>query len=582
MSEAISAIRNGKPLLNPRERVGGTAYIDKGSGEPVVLIHGVGLNADAWGPQFAELEKTHRVIAIDMLGHGESDVAIATPTLDSYVQQLVELLDARGISAANIIGHSMGGLVAIGFALAHPARTLRLAVLNSVYKRSAEKRAAVEARAFEIAKVRSVGNVDQPLERWFGPLSQQPAVAQDVRSWLLSANPTGYAAAYSIFAASDDAFVGKLNQLSMPALFATGSMDMNSSPEMAKAMAAEAQGGKALVVEGERHMMNLTSPAVVNAAIISLLQEPISTIDPKDLRKAFGTFMTGVTVVTTRDAGGTPRGFTANSFSSVSLDPPLLLVCLSRRSSSCETFATARSFAVNILSESQKLVSGNFASRKPDKFADVAYTESATGNPLLPGSVAWFDCAGFSTVEAGDHLILIGRVTSYAHTDANPLGYARGGYVTLGLEQSAVNAAAQAGRTEVGAILECQGKLLVFPTADGKYELPHVGRGGEAASAAKLLTQLQSENITARLGFLFAVYENREDHSQSIYYRGEVEQAGSSAKVVLLDFETLPWDKFRDDATRSMLKRYSNERQQGRYKIYAGDHLSGAVRDVSE
>jgi flavin reductase (DIM6/NTAB) family NADH-FMN oxidoreductase RutF len=397
----------------------------------------------------------------------------------------------------------------------------------------------------------------------------------------MSANPQGYGVAYGIFASSDEAFAGKLQDLSMPSLFATGSQDINSSPAMAGAMASEARHGKLLVLEGARHLMNLTHADEVNAALRDLLQTPVETFDLKDLRKAFGSFMTGVTVVTTQEANGSLRGFTANSFSSVSLDPPLLLVCMNKASASCEAFTSAESFAVNILSESQKDVSGVFASKRPDKFANADYTLSASGNPLLTGSLAWFDCVRHDAIDAGDHVILIGRVKSYGHVDANPLGYARGGYVTLGLEQSAVNAAAQAGRTEVGAILECDGKLLVFPAANGKYELPHVGRAGEAGTASRLQAFLASKGISAKLGFLFAVYENKEDQHQSIYYRGDAELEGK-AEAALLSFDALPWEAFRDDATRSMLKRYSQERLQGRYRIYSGDQVSGDVREVDE
>jgi flavin reductase (DIM6/NTAB) family NADH-FMN oxidoreductase RutF/pimeloyl-ACP methyl ester carboxylesterase len=581
MSDALVLPRTSRPLLAPRKRARGTAYLDAGSGEAVILIHGVGLNADAWRPQFEEFAKTHRAIAIDMLGHGESEVASGAVTLDSYVQQVADLMTACGITAANIIGHSMGGLVAIGFALAHPARTLRLAVLNSVYKRSAENRAAVEARAKEISRSGSVGNVEEPLERWFGSRRQQPEIAQNVRAWLASANPNGYAAAYHVFASSDEAFAGKLAGLSMPSLFATGSYDVNSSPVMAGAMASEARRGKLLVLEGARHLMNLTHAEAVNEALRELLQTPVETFDFKDLRKAFGSFMTGVTVVTTQEPNGSLRGFTANSFSSVSLDPPLLLVCMNKASASCEAFSSAPSFAVNILSESQKEVSGVFASKRSDKFANADYTLSASGNPLLTGSLAWFDCAHHDAVDAGDHVILIGRVKSYGHVDANPLGYARGGYVTLGLEQSAVNAAAQAGRTEVGAILECDGKLLVFPAANGKYELPHVGRAGEAGTASRLQAFLASKGISAKLGFLFAVYENKEDQNQSIYYRGDAELERNDA-ATLLSFDALPWEAFRDYATQTMLKRYSVERLQGRYRIYSGDQTSGDVREVGE
>jgi flavin reductase (DIM6/NTAB) family NADH-FMN oxidoreductase RutF/pimeloyl-ACP methyl ester carboxylesterase len=581
MSEVLAVPRMSRLLLASRKRAGGTAYLEAGSGEAVILIHGVGLNADAWAPQLEELAKTHRVIAIDMLGHGKSEVAPGTVTLDNYIRQVADLMTACGIAAANIVGHSMGGLVAIGFALAHPARTLRLAVFNTVYKRNAENRAAVEARAREITRSGTVGNVEEPLERWFGPRRQQPDIAQDVRNWLASANPEGYGAAYRIFASSDEVFAGKLHGLAMPSLFATGSLDINSSPSMASAMASEARHGKLLVLEGARHLMNLTHADAANMALRELLKTPVETFDFKDLRKAFGSFMTGVTVVTTQEANGNLRGFTANSFSSVSLDPPLLLVCMNKASASCEAFSSAASFAVNILSESQKEVSGVFASKRPDKFANADYTLSASGNPLLAGSLAWFDCAHHDAIDAGDHVILIGRVKSYSHVDANPLGYARGGYVTLGLEQSAVNAAAQAGRTEVGAILECDGKLLVFPAPSGKYELPHVGRAGEAGTASRLQVFLASKGINAKLGFLFAVYENKEDQHQSIYYRGDAELERNDA-ATLLSFDALPWEAFRDDATRSMLRRYSQERLQGRYRIYSGDQISGDVREVGE
>ena len=95
--------------------------------------------------------------------------------------------------------------------------------------------------------------------------------------------------------------------------------------------------------------------------------------DPAALRSALGQFATGVTIVTTLDGAGRRVGLTANSFTSVSLDPPLLLVCIGKAASSCATFSKARHFAVNILAEDQKHVSGAFASKRPDKFADVSW-----------------------------------------------------------------------------------------------------------------------------------------------------------------------------------------------------------------
>jgi flavin reductase (DIM6/NTAB) family NADH-FMN oxidoreductase RutF len=94
-------------------------------------------------------------------------------------------------------------------------------------------------------------------------------------------------------------------------------------------------------------------------------------IDAMDLRRALGAFATGVTVVTTVDGDGNPRGFTANSFTSVSLEPPLILVCLAKRAASCPVFQVAESFAVNILSEDQKAVSSAFSSPTADRFGTV-------------------------------------------------------------------------------------------------------------------------------------------------------------------------------------------------------------------
>jgi pimeloyl-ACP methyl ester carboxylesterase/flavin reductase (DIM6/NTAB) family NADH-FMN oxidoreductase RutF len=567
MSEA-SARQNGRMPGLARQISGGTAYVREGSGEPLVFIHGVGLNADAWRPQIEAFATTQRVIAIDMLGHGGSATPPEDATLESYVEQLRQLLDDLDIKAATIVGHSMGGLVALGFALRHPSRTLRVAVLNSVYDRDSASRAAVEARAREIAKRGTAGNVDEPLRRWFGQENADPGIISQVKAWLSSVDPQSYAIAYRIFASSDDAFIGRLGDLSVPALFATGSLDPNSTPAMARAMAAAAPRGQALILEGQRHMMNLVDPAAVNQALGQLLAQPAERIDPRELRAAFGTFMTGVTVVTTRDTTGAPRGFTANSFTSVSLDPPLLLICIGRTAASCATFTDASGFAVNILAEQQKDISGIFASKRSDKFSAVPWHPASSGNPLIDGAVAWFDCARANVIEAGDHVILV---------DANPLGYARGGYVTLGLEQAAVNAAAHDGRTVVGAILESAGRLVLMPGSGPQtFTLPEAGPTGNVSA---LKSSLLSAGIDASLGFLFAVFENPQTRTQSIYYRGEaLLRDGSPA--ILVDFDAIPWDRLPDEAIRTMLRRYAEERQQGRFKIYSGDHEQGEVRAV--
>jgi flavin-dependent trigonelline monooxygenase, reductase component len=152
-------------------------------------------------------------------------------------------------------------------------------------------------------------------------------------------------------------------------------------------------------------------------------------LDALELRRAFGCFVTGVTVVTAIDGAGRPRGFTANSFTSVSLEPPLVLVCIARTAGSYPLFSTAPHFAINILSEEQRPISSRFASKEVDKFARVEWWAGRTGSPLIAGTVAWLDCQAEQQIDAGDHLILVGRVVDFQHSTQTPLGFCRGNYL---------------------------------------------------------------------------------------------------------------------------------------------------------
>ena len=155
--------------------------------------------------------------------------------------------------------------------------------------------------------------------------------------------------------------------------------------------------------------------------------------NPSALRDAFGGFMTGVTVVTTREPNRAPLGFTANSFSSVSLDPPMLLVCVGRSLSSHDIFANCAHFAVSVLAEGQEGVSNVFASFKGDRFAQIAHGSDTNGIPVIDGAVAQFSCRRAQSIPAGDHTILLGQITGFTHRDGLGLGYARGQYFSLGL-----------------------------------------------------------------------------------------------------------------------------------------------------
>jgi flavin reductase (DIM6/NTAB) family NADH-FMN oxidoreductase RutF len=155
-----------------------------------------------------------------------------------------------------------------------------------------------------------------------------------------------------------------------------------------------------------------------------------AALDIAELRRTFGSFATGVAVATTLDSEGVPKGFTANSFTSVSLDPPLVLVCVDNAASCHGAFAAATHFAINILCEAQQHVSRAFASKSADKFAGMLWVSGTTGSPIFPDSTAWLDCETYNRVEAGDHLIVIGKVLNFGHSPSKgPLGYHRGSYI---------------------------------------------------------------------------------------------------------------------------------------------------------
>ncbi|CAG9210570.1 Beta-ketoadipate enol-lactone hydrolase [Paraburkholderia sabiae] len=243
--------------------------------ETVVLIHGVGMNQSVWAPQIDALTAAYQVIVYDMLGHGASALPTPAPTLDEYASQLEALLDAMKIERAHVVGHSMGALVALEFALTHPQRTLSVAALNAVYDRTPAQREAVMSRAATLSDAPAAAGVDATLSRWFGdPVpGHLTQAAQAVRDLLLSVDPIGYARTYRLFASSDDAHVGRLAHLAVPALFLTGECDPNSSPSMSLAMADVAPYGRAEVISNERHMMNVTDPARVNERLLAFLAE---------------------------------------------------------------------------------------------------------------------------------------------------------------------------------------------------------------------------------------------------------------------------------------------------------------------
>lgn len=156
-----------------------------------------------------------------------------------------------------------------------------------------------------------------------------------------------------------------------------------------------------------------------------------ASFDGRALRDAFGSFATGVTIVTTSGPGGVDIGLTANSFSSVSLDPPMVLWSLARSSMNMDAFRNSGHFAVHILSADQEALSSRFASKGVDRFEGLALDRGPDGVPLLPDCMARFACKLAYQYEGGDHVIFVGEIVDFSHSARKPLVFHGGRYGML-------------------------------------------------------------------------------------------------------------------------------------------------------
>ncbi|MGL4312307.1 MAG: flavin reductase family protein [Paracoccaceae bacterium] len=298
--------------------------------------------------------------------------------------------------------------------------------------------------------------------------------------------------------------------------------------------------------------------------------------NPRQLRDAFGTFMTGVTVVTMIDDGGDPLGFTANSFSSVSLDPPLLLVSIARTSRNYAAFTATTGFAINILSEGQKDVSNTFARPVEDRFASIDWRRGPVGSPLIGGVSAWFDCTLHKIVDAGDHAILIGHVGAFEATQAPGLGYYRGSYFTPALTGAS---AATGPDVVVSAVIEAAGKVLLIDDGAGGLTLPtaRVGREGAQKALAALIGNL---GVEAAPGFIYAVYEDVVRAHQHIAFLCPASDVAKPRGGGFVELSAAGLCDVTDPAMRVMLERLAEESRMGNYGIYFGNQDQGRVEPI--
>jgi flavin reductase (DIM6/NTAB) family NADH-FMN oxidoreductase RutF len=156
------------------------------------------------------------------------------------------------------------------------------------------------------------------------------------------------------------------------------------------------------------------------------------SVEPAKFRQLLGRFATGVAVITADDPSGEPVGMTANTLVSVSLDPPLISVCIDHTADMHRTLSQVQSFTVNILAASQEAVSRRFAEQGTRRFEGIGFSRSDRGGIILDGVLAWLECERVAEHPAGDHSIYVGRVVSGTASEGEPLLYYRGGYADMG------------------------------------------------------------------------------------------------------------------------------------------------------
>ena len=251
-------------------------YLSDGAGPTVILIHGVGLRAEAWDRMMPTLAAHFRVFAVDMPGHGASLLG-DVETLEDYVDQLQTFV-SRMDGPVFVAGHSMGAILAMKLAARLGERVAGIAALNAIYRRPKEAERAVRARAAAILSGEKIDNAPT-LARWFGeaPKGAIKAAAKECAAWLDAVDRQGYGRAYTAFAHQDGPTEEELCAITGPSLFMTGAGDPNSTPAMSEAMAALAPQGRAITLDDAAHMMPMTHAQTVAEALIETFQSGVQS-----------------------------------------------------------------------------------------------------------------------------------------------------------------------------------------------------------------------------------------------------------------------------------------------------------------
>jgi pimeloyl-ACP methyl ester carboxylesterase len=262
----------------PPEIINGTAVTIDGSGPPVTLVHGMGLNRHMWDWQLERLTDRFTVIRYDLLGHGDSDIPAGQYQMNHFVDQLHRLIGVLDLPPCGLVGFSLGGMIVRAYTVAHPDRVAALAILNSPHDRTEAERAAMRTRLELAERLGPASTIDAALERWFTAefAARRPDVLDRVRHWMAANDPVAYAAIYRVLVEGDADLTHAIAAIRCPTLVLACAEDHGNSPEMARKMGALIPNAQVAIVPVLKHMGLAEDPAAIGSVLVPFLDQHLA------------------------------------------------------------------------------------------------------------------------------------------------------------------------------------------------------------------------------------------------------------------------------------------------------------------
>lgn len=245
----------------------------EGPGVPILCLHGVGSSMRAWDGVIGRLPQDRPVISYDLRGHGDSDKPAGPYEIEDFVDDALALMDRQGLQSVDVVGFSLGGLIAQGLALTAPDRVRRLVLIGTVANRRPDERERVQQRYAELVAEGPVALAGRSVERWYTPeyLAEHPEVRERTMREMAELDPGAYTAAYRVLASTD--FAERLQELRMPVLAIAGEADVGSPPHMAEYIVETVANGRLVVIEGVKHNMLSVTPDTIAKEITTHVSE---------------------------------------------------------------------------------------------------------------------------------------------------------------------------------------------------------------------------------------------------------------------------------------------------------------------